>query len=535
MTEKYIVTATPPTPNGDFHVGHFSGPYLGGDIFSRFQKMRGNEVTFVSSADRNQSYVMTTAERLAVDPDQLAMASLEEMTGTLAKGDIAFDSFNAVDHRHQELVRDFFRQIEANGFVTIKTVPVPYSTREKRYLFESFLAGHCPTCWAPTAGAICETCGHPNNFATLELPRSESNDAALEYHNLDIAFLELEAFRDRILTYYSDKRGKWRPHAIELVDELLERQLPDYPLSYPSDWGIPSPFSGTDGQVLNVWAEMLPGLINSTRLVTEDELWSKESGAKLVQFLGYDNSFFFALVHLALAMAHDDCVLPDTIITNEFFELDNYKFSTSKGHLIWARDLLDEVDVSIARFYLALANPETQKMNFTRAAMDELTEARLLRPFRETMQRVGSEIVSAPDIGADIVIDVNEAFEINTMLDRFARFYDARHFSPQRVAEHLSQLLVRMDAGIDHAAASGEPTELRRAILISWFVLPVVAAPLMPQFSTDLCKALGRTAHLEWRPVQIGEVATISIGSFAKAANVLEPTSTNVPLRSKAS
>lgn len=535
MTQQFIVTATPPTPNGDFHVGHFSGPYLGGDIFARFQRLRGNQVAFVSSADRNQSYVVTTAERLGVDPESLAADSHNEMIATLGKGDISFDVFNEVDACHTDRVQEFFRKIDANGHIKVKTVAVPYSAREKRYLFESFLAGHCPTCWAQTAGAICETCGHPNSFETLELPRSKVDDDALEYRELKVAFLEMEAFRGQIVSYYADKRGVWRPHLIELVDELLEKGLPDFPLTYPSDWGIPSPIKDTEGQVLNVWAEMLPGLVNSTRLVAQGPLWAGGSSARLVQFLGYDNSFFFALVHLVLAMAHEDCVLPDTIITNEFLELDNYKFSTSKGHLIWARDLLQNADVSVVRFYLALANPETQKMNFTCAAMEELTVARFLKPFRAAMQGISGQLVLAPELGGNVTVSADEAVYLNNILDRFARFYGGRHFSPQRAAEHLSHLLARIEAGVDRYLYSGNPGELRRSALISWFALPVVAAPLMPRFSVDLCQALGRETVDAWLPLQAGAVAQMQADGFAKAAELFATSPKVTTLRKIAS
>ena len=33
----HFVFSTPPTPNGDLHLGHLSGPYLGADVFVRFQ------------------------------------------------------------------------------------------------------------------------------------------------------------------------------------------------------------------------------------------------------------------------------------------------------------------------------------------------------------------------------------------------------------------------------------------------------------------------------------------------------------------
>lgn len=38
MTKKILVTATPPTTNGDLHLGHLSGPYLGADVYTRAQK-----------------------------------------------------------------------------------------------------------------------------------------------------------------------------------------------------------------------------------------------------------------------------------------------------------------------------------------------------------------------------------------------------------------------------------------------------------------------------------------------------------------
>ena len=51
-------------------------------------------------------------------------------------------------------------------------------------------------------------------------------------------------------------------------------------------------------------------------------------------------------------------MLPDTIITNEFYELENFKFSTSKNHLIWPRDLVERHSIDEIRFFPALSNPE---------------------------------------------------------------------------------------------------------------------------------------------------------------------------------
>ena len=58
------VTFSPPTPNGDFHLGHLAGPVLASDVCARSQKMLGNDVAFGVSTDDNQTYVVTTAQRL---------------------------------------------------------------------------------------------------------------------------------------------------------------------------------------------------------------------------------------------------------------------------------------------------------------------------------------------------------------------------------------------------------------------------------------------------------------------------------------
>jgi len=544
MQKRYIVTATPPTPNGDFHVGHLAGPYLGADLFARFQRMRGNDVVYVSSSDRNQSYVVTTAERLGIAPERLASDCHREMVKTLAAGRISVDAFNAPDTAHRAVVEAFFSKLEARGHVKRKTRRAPYSPGEGRHLFESYLSGFCPTCWAATAGAICETCGHPNDAGSLELPAARSG-GVIEFVETEVAVLELESFRDRFEAFYAEKRGQWRPHLMEFVEEMLARPLPDYPLTYVSQWGIPAPFPGLEGQVLNVWAEMLPGLMNSTREACKaaDQhaekglaFWHKDDGAELVQFLGYDNAFFFAFVHLALTWGVGETITPDAIVTNEFFELDNFKFSTSKNHLIWVRELLKERDVDQVRFYLALANPEHQKMNFTWAAMDMLVETKFSGPVVAALHALAGALDSFPEASKRFELDASIALRLDEALARFARFYAWESFSPQRVAEHLTQLLTRIEAGAKAVAggtsqsdgASGEYlAEARRLVGLVGLVLPIVCQPLMPDFSDRLARLLGLPQPRHWPD----GVAGLSIGLAPDTLRHAAHTAASFPVR----
>ena len=44
MSAPVWITATPPTPNGDLHVGHIAGPYVAGDVLRRFLAADGIDV-----------------------------------------------------------------------------------------------------------------------------------------------------------------------------------------------------------------------------------------------------------------------------------------------------------------------------------------------------------------------------------------------------------------------------------------------------------------------------------------------------------
>ncbi|WP_371924820.1 class I tRNA ligase family protein [Pseudomonas sp. R5(2019)] len=55
---------TPPTPNGDLHLGHLSGPFLAADVMQRVLRQRGHDVLFVSYSDDYQSYLPRKANAL---------------------------------------------------------------------------------------------------------------------------------------------------------------------------------------------------------------------------------------------------------------------------------------------------------------------------------------------------------------------------------------------------------------------------------------------------------------------------------------
>ncbi|MGU9962638.1 MAG: class I tRNA ligase family protein [Candidatus Halichondribacter symbioticus] len=432
----WLITATPPTPNGDLHVGHMSGPYLSADIFKRTRLVLGDSAVYVCYGDDHQSYVTTTAKRLDTDPVELMDKGNADIKKTLDAYRIDMDQYTRPDNGHNKFVGDAIRQLINKNLIVEKTVAQLCDGGTGFPIYEAFATGYCNVCLAETKGGICESCGHPNDpVDLLQKPFNNGNNTHCIKKSTRRLVLPIEDYREDIIEFYKTKRGVWRPHLIQLVDELLSKPLADYPISHPSKWGIPIGVPKWNDHVINVWAEMGLGLIY---LLNQHRSKTAMEQGRYVQFLGYDNSYFFAIVHPVLQFALkragvEFTKVPEFIFTNEFYHLDNKKFSTSQGHALWGRDFLEHVSVDEARLYLSLHSPELSEKNF------QLNEAKaFIKSLRVSLKRINS--IVAPTI-SDIKPDNVDHKIKKSIEDRIKFFCQPEHFSSRALAQIIYSII----------------------------------------------------------------------------------------------
>jgi methionyl-tRNA synthetase len=448
-----LVLGPNPTPNGGMHLGHIAGPYLAGDIYARYQRARGRRVIFTTGTDDSQTYVVASARRQGISPADLCRRSTEQIRAALHDIGISVDGFGPFDDSYRATVSDYFRALHAAGVFRLRTVRLPYSERTGEFMVEGLIEGDCPVCLSTSRGGLCETCCHPNNFDQLIDPHSTVDPTdVLSYREATILVLPLEEYRDRLGEYHERLAEHRRPHLRQLIGELLARPLQDVPVTFPLSWGIPAPFPETPGQVLNAWLELMPGGMFTTSYAARQlghdtapgDLWRAEEDLRVVHFLGFDNAYFFSLPHTAMLMAHGDTyILPESIINNEFYELESEKFSTSNGHVLTPEDLLREVPRDVSRLYLALTAPEYQRTTFSRAGLDRVAEVRLVGPWNELALTL-REATAACVNGTPLAVSGAARRRVSSMLTRFDLGYAMPTYNLNRSAETVLAQVARL-------------------------------------------------------------------------------------------
>lgn len=479
-TNKYLLTATPPTTNGDLHLGHISGPYLGADIYKRARELSGDEVLYICSTDDNQSYLLTKAFQENRTPKEVVDDYSGRIARSLTLANIKLDAFTSPDTElHRRYVQDFFMDLYNENHINLKEMEHCYCEQCDQYLYEAFIKGKCPNCLSPSGGNFCEECGNPNDPLGLVEAHCTLCGSTPVIISETIFVFPLEPLREQLTEYYNENNHKWRPHLRTWYKNLLSEKLIDVPVSNISDWGVRVPIEGFSSQAINVWFEMLPGHWATLASVNQESevRWGRtenSNGVNIIQFFGFDNSFYYAVLHTAMLLVKGySCA--DTFVINEFYQLDNSKFSTSRKHAIWASDFFQHENSDVVRFFLSLTGPEDHQTNFSLSEFE-----------RFKSEFVGSELITFLERG----INSNDSFQdeiidikIRQLKEHISYLYNTSEFSPRRAAE-------RLQAFVCDVNKSNQNSNLTLAAFL------ICAYPIMPALSERLWQLLVATEQL---------------------------------------
>jgi methionyl-tRNA synthetase len=369
-----VIVIPQPTVNGPLHIGHLSGPYLAADIASRAARAAGERVLTLAGVDVHPNYVLTKAENIGADVDEMIRKYRGQITTAFELAMIGCDVFlDPQDPSYQRAVAGMLREMVENGTVPMEQFTLHQCSDCGRTLHHSYVVGKCAVCGTGANGTSCEGCGGFTSAQSLVDPSCARCGGSPRPMVATIPVLRLEDYRERLVAEWL--QAEWPARMRSVLQQYRQAPLPDIPLAYPTNWGIEcdGPLAGLrvdfptelglsylygPAHALHPEAETLADRVDAWREV--EGVW---------HFNGMDNTFYFTTLYPAiLAAAGVPTPKARGAIVNELYLLEGQKFSTSRNHALWADEFLASEDPELVRLYLSWDRPDRYESDFTDAS-----------------------------------------------------------------------------------------------------------------------------------------------------------------------
>lgn len=360
-------------------MGHLSGPYIAGDIAARAMRGRGEAVLTVSGLDPHQNYVPAKAAKEGRSATELLDDYEALIRHALSAAKVCYDVFidPRADQGYREGVAGLLDLLVTSKAALVEEVVLARCGGCGATLHHAYVTGACQVCGAASGGGTCEACGAFTTAASLRNARCGRCGGVPVAMLAEVPVLRLEAYRDSLTQTWATAVLPSRVRS--LIGYYLQAGLPDVPLAYPTDWGIEF---GPGGHRIDVWVEMGLGLLDRVAGALDPAARSpgerirawREAGP-CWHFLGIDNAFYFSVLFPALFAGAG--VAPGWLgglVVNEFYRLNGRKFSTSRGHAVWAHEFLTEKNAALARLFLSWDRPDREESDFTQPLYEEFRE-----------------------------------------------------------------------------------------------------------------------------------------------------------------
>jgi methionyl-tRNA synthetase len=493
--DRTLVFCPPITPNGGLHLGHLSGPYLRADLFARALRSTGRDALVITGTDDHQSFVATRAHSQGMRPESVAGTSGDQITSTLAaiNVDTACLYRPLRDDQLTTEIRQLFEVLANSPAVSLAVVETPWCGNCAQSLYQSFAHGRCPHCGESSDGEICEACGRPNRAGELLDLACAQCGGVPTLRPEPTLHLNLDKFAEPLARYLGGAYGGGQSR--HLADELLRGGLGDYRLTRHSRWGLGVSGPEPDEQVIDPWVELaLTQILNDGRFAGNGRTAN-------VTVLGFDNTYFYVVLLPVICFALGlESALPQGFISNRFLHLENSKFSTSRRHVVWADDVLDDVPVDFVRAALLRRSPEEEVRSVSQAEIGRFGADPLV-------DKLDQWLVTLRELPGDGEVPGTGAWTVNhrsfyralcMLSEEFDHLLAVDSFSSVAYIEKLESLL--RDAARFHAVEqarrkiSAAQEEARTSVALEYLAVKAFAAlvcPVMPTVGSILWQELG--------------------------------------------
>lgn len=523
--KRTLVTTALPYANGPVHIGHLAGVYVPADIYTRYLRLKGEDVIMIGGSDEHGVPITIKAKAEGVAPQDIVDRYHKIIKDSFEELGISFDIYSRTTSKiHSQMASDFFRKLYDKGEFIEKTSMQYYDEEAHQFLADRYIVGTCPHCGSDHAyGDQCEACGTSLNATDLIEPHSAITGNKPVLKETKHWYLPLDKWEPTLRHWILDEHKEWKPNVYGQCKSWLDMGLQPRAVSRDLDWGVPVPVEGAEGKVLYVWFDAPIGYISNTKELLPDtwETYWKSKDTRIINFIGKDNIVFHCIVFPTMLKAHGGYILPDNVPSNEFLNLENDKISTSRNWAVWLHEYLEDFPgkQDVLRYVLTANAPETKDNNFTWKDFQDRNNNELVAVYGNFVNRALQLTKKyfngvVPECGELLDIDRNAIEEFKDVKQKVEALLDVFKFrDAQKEAMNLARLGNKYITDCEpwHVAK----TDMERVKTILYISLQLVAnleiafEPFLPFSSAKLREMLG-IKETEWE--QLGSTELLKPG-----------------------
>ena len=443
-----------PYANSSLHLGHIAG-LISGDILARYHRLKGDNVMYVSGSDCHGTPITERAKKEGKSPRDICSFYDNEFRQVFEKLQFSYDLFSKTDTEyHKEKVKEIFKKIYDNGYIYEKIEPQSFCEKCNKFLSDREVLITCPECGEESKGDQCDKCLHvPTAQELIGGTCLECGSKTIQKDN-KILYLALSKFQKDIEKHTETHKDLWRINAKNETEKYLKQGLIDRAVTRDLNWGIDIPIPGYDDKRMYVWIDAVLGYLTDTMKVCEErgldwqDFWKEGRNNKIYMCHAKDNIVFHSIILNALLLAlKEDFHLVDVIVSAEYLNYNEQKFSKSKKIGMTALEALEIYPVDSLRYHLVSNGPEKKDTNFSPEDFVNTHNGEVLNKFgnlvnrtlrfkgitkivkSEIDQNIKSKLEEIYDVVGDLIerLEFREALQkIMELVEMANKYYDER-------------------------------------------------------------------------------------------------------------
>lgn len=519
--KRYLVTAALPYANGPLHLGHLRSTYYPSDIYSKFLRMLGEDVLYISATDEHGTPIIVNSEKNNKTPKEFVDYYHDYDKKMFERINVEFDAFHRSSSKENiELSQRFFNLMKQNGYIYTKEIEQLFCEKCQRPLPDRLVKGSCPYCGEKDQyGDACEVCGRVIKVDQLINPYcSTCKSTPVKKPSIHYFFR---------LNDFSEPLKKWLIENKNLQDDVknyvlswIESGLNEWDITRDLDWGVPVP--GEKNLVFYVWFDAPITYISSTIFKTKEwENYWKSEDSQIVHFIGKDISYHHYLFWPAMLMSvNDGYSLPHSIPVRGYLNLEGKKFSKSKGWYVSIEEFLEHFPSDYLRYYITILTPHSS------TDADFYWKDFMLKINNELVANLGNFIYRTlsmskkhfpeqiPQSAVDEVM-LKKISETSTKVESLVRGYKVKE-ALDSILALSSEFNAYLSANEPWKKEGEEKTKILLTSLYGVHALSVLMGPYLPNITFELRKSLGieqkpmftelGKSFLENKIIKLGEI-----------------------------